>query len=694
MADLNLQEKTVIELRKIAKEMKVPLGAGISKQGIIDKLTMAMAERPAPMEDAPAAPDAQDVPAAQDAPDAQDAPAAQDAPDEQDAPAAPDAPAAQDAPAAPAFRQAYVAPQRFNSKPAYQAPAFNRPGTPRPAAADSPRTTTTRPVGFSPRFGPAAAPDAAAAHDEDSRSSRADGFRPASDRRASYGDSNRFQQRPAYEQPRPSYEQRPAYEQPRPSYEQRPAYEQPRSSYEQHPAYEQPRSSYEQRPAYEQPRSSYEQRPAYEQPRSSYEQRPAYEQPRSSFEQRAGYGAPRREAPTTDAAPFTSNNPSISELISSTDVPECCGVLELLPEGYGFLRSEGMIPTGKDVYVASAQIRRFGLRTGDRVCGKMRPQRDGDKYPALLVVNEINGCAPDMLPGRPAFDEMTPIYPTRRISLESAGEKQYADLRLMDLITPIGFGQRGLIQCAPHTGKNRLLVHLANAVHENHPDAEVMMLLFNETPEDVTVIREQVRCKVLASTFDMPPENHLKLADLVLEHAERLVEMKRDVILLVDSLTTLTKVSSTAAMQQGRVIPGMINPASLQKAKRLFGAARCLREGGSLTVIATMNTDNGSKVDDSIINEFRSAANMELVLDQTLARAGVYPPMALPLCGTRRAEAILTPTHIEGLKLLRSMLGSLPAGNAIQELKSMMEKAPTNEELLVRIKAWATSMQG
>ena len=203
-----------------------------------------------------------------------------------------------------------------------------------------------------------------------------------------------------------------------------------------------------------------------------------------------------------------------------------------------------------------------------------------------------------------------------------------------------------------------------------------------------------MKCPEAASTFDMTPENHLRLADMVLERAERLVEMKKDVVLLVDSLTTLIRVISTAAMQAGRAVPGMISPQSLQKAKRLFGAARCTREGGSLTVIATMNTDSGTKADDSVVNEFRGAANMELALDSALTRAGVQPPFELSRCGTRRAEAILTPEHQEGIKLLRGMLSRMPAENALRELTSMLEKAPTNEELLSRIKVWAESTKG
>ena len=353
-----------------------------------------------------------------------------------------------------------------------------------------------------------------------------------------------------------------------------------------------------------------------------------------------------------------------------------------------------MFATNKDVYLSATQIRRFGLRTGDKVTGKVRPIREGDKYPALLTVSQVNGGAPDEALNRPNFEAMTPIYPKVRINLERKDAPQLSDLRLMDLTTPIGFGQRGLIQCGPGTGKTRLLTRLANVITLNHPEAEVLMLLFNETPENVTLIRESVKCPVFASNFDTTPENHLRLADMMIERAQRLVEMKKDVVLLVDSLTALIRIAPTAAMQTGRVVPGMINPQSLQKAKRIFGAARCLREGGSLTVIATMNTDNGQKADDSVVNEFRGAANMELLLDQSLARAGMYPPFDLTRCGTRRAEAILTPAHAEGLKAIKGMLGRLPADAILKELLSMLEKAATNEDLLSRIQAWAQSMQG
>ena len=633
--DMNLNELTVLELRKVAKDMKVPLGAGISKQGIIDKLTMAMAEQ-----------------GTADAPAESPAPAAEEAVPE----AAPTKDETEED-AQPQFKQAYTAPARFNNKPSYQAPTYGRPAAPRgPAPMEAPRTQTTRPTGFQSRFGPAAqAPQAASA--------------PVHQVEPYYED-----EQPRQEAPRTSFgpARTAAPEQPR---YQRPQYEQPRQDYG--------------RPQYEQPRQDFG-RPQYDQPRQDYG-RPQYDQPRQDYGQRHSY--PPRQNYNTEPAPFTVNL-SASEIMQAAECPEITGVLEILPEGYGFLRSESMVATSRDVYVASAQIRRFGLRSGDKIMGKVRPQRDGDKYPALLVVSQVNGAAPEAAALRPNFDQLTPIYPTRRICLERKEGPQLNDLRLMDLVTPIGFGQRGLIQCGPGTGKARLLTRLANVITLNHPEAEVMLLLFNETPENVTLIRESVKCPVAASTFDMPPEAHLRLADMIIERAERLVEMKKDVVLLVDSLTTLIKVISTAAMQAGRAVPGMISPQSLQKAKRLFGAARCIREGGSLTVIATMNTDSGAKADDSVVNEFRGAANMELVLDSALARAGIQPPFELSRCGTKRADAILTPEHAEGLKLLRGMLSRMPAENALKELTSMLEKAATNEDLLSRIKAWAESMKG
>ena len=607
MSEQNLSAMTVIELRKLAKELHVPLSAGISKQGIVERLSAAMGHAPE---------------SAADAETAAEAPAETTAPAEEEKPAEPTP--------APGFRPAAPAP-RFNTRPAYQAPAYgNRSAAPRPPM-ETPRTQTTRPVGFTPRFGPAAqeppaAPAAPAAFEEERPA------RPASapERRPAYGDAPRFQQRPAYEP-------RPAQEAPvRPAYEQRPAYEP--------------------RPVQERP--AYEQRP-YQEQRLPQEPRPA-----------------------------------ANEMLTPAECPEGSGVLELHPDGYGFLRSQSLLPTAKDIFVAASQVRRFGLRPGDHIVGRIRPLRDGDKYAAMLYLTSINGASPDAIANRPSFDEMTAIYPTRRIRLLAPNGKTPDDLRLMDLLAPIGFGQRGLIVCPPGVGKRSLLAHLAMAICANHPQAQVTTLLFNETPENVTLLRDQVPCPVLASTFDMQPEHHLRLADLCIENAQRMAEMKKDVVLLVDSLTALSRIFTAAAMQQGRATPGSVSPGSLQKAKRLFGSARCLREGGSLTVIAVMNNDPASKVDEAIINDFRGAANMELTLDASLAQKGIKPAIDPIFSGTKRAEGLQTPAERDGLKLIRSALREVPPQKMIPELLSMLDKAGSGEDLLQRIQAWTDATRG
>lgn len=609
MSEQNLSAMTVIELRKLAKELHVTLSAGISKQGIIDRLNDAMGSADAgTAESSPA-----EVTVSEEKQETSEAVSPSETP-------------------VPSFRQAYTAP-RFNTKPAYQAPAYaSRAGAPRPPAAMEPqRTQITRPVGFTPRFGPAAQEPPTLPHEEE-RPLRAEAPRPAyqaPERRPAYTESPRFQPRPAYEQPaRPAYEAKPAYEQPaRPTYEPRPAQEAP--------------------------------------VRPSYDQRPAVPAPA----------------------------PAASEMLSPAECQDGSGILELHPDGYGFLRSEQMLPSTKDIYVAAAQVRRFSLRTGDQISGKVRPLRDGDKYAALLYVTSINGVTADQLATRPSFDDLTAIYPNRRINLETSGAEKQDDLRLVDLLAPIGFGQRALMQCPPATGKRRLMQRLANAISENHPDAVVMILLFNENPEDVTLLRDHVKCPVLATTFDMPPENHLRLADMAIEYAQRLAEMKRDVVILADSLTTLSRVCTTAAMQQGRQMPGMVGPASLQKAKRLFGAARCLREGGSLTVLAAMNADASNKVDEAITSEFRAAANMELVLDAATAAKGIYPPIDLTRTGTRRAELFVPRAQLESQKLIRSMVTELAPAAPVAELLSMLEKAPTNDDLFSRVRDWAAAMR-
>lgn len=384
--------------------------------------------------------------------------------------------------------------------------------------------------------------------------------------------------------------------------------------------------------------------------------------------------------------------PTLEELLASGDYEEGSGILELHPDGYGFLRASTFQPSTKDVYVSMAQIRRFGLRTGDLVKGKIRPQREGDKYAALLYISSINDVPEEEAFDRPAFDELTPVYPSKRISLESRDGKSFPDMRLLDLITPLGFGQRGLMLCPPNTGKTELMTHFAKVVSENYPEANLLMLLIDVNPEDVTLFREMVPCPVLASTFDQTPEAHLRLSEIVLERAMRLVEQKKDVVLLVDSLTRLAKIYTTAAAQQGRSLPGMVNPSSLFRAKRLFGAARACKEGGSLTVLAAMDISTGSKVDDSVVEEFKGTANMELTLDQNVARAGVSPALNLQQSYTKNADILLDDKQKEGLSLIRSLLGNTSSAVAIPQLESMMEKTDTNQALLLKMKDWFALM--
>lgn len=682
----DFSQLTVLELRKVAKAMGVQLGAGISKAGIVEKLDRARnakysdipavpmdftpipksddkqespvekAEVPAAVKDekpseSPAPANKQPVPSAAKpetaapagAAPAVAAPAGAASKPEAEKPAAPAQPASDARPAISGFRPAYQAPAtppRFGSKPAYQASSNsfgNRPA--RPQGNDFARPA--RPVNYT-RFGPAA--------QADSTNDRSyDAPRTASswaDRRPAYG-NDLSDRRPAYGTDAP--DRRPAY------------------------GTDAPRSAF----GTDAPRYS-----------RSYDAPSAFDSGRA---RQPGFNSPQRDVPS-DLQSMWAGSPS--DMLSPAECQDGSGILELHPDGYGFLRGASLTPSNRDIYVSMAQVRRFYLRTGDFVTGKVRPQRDGDKYSAMLYITEVNGCPADSVASRPAFDALTPCYPHEHITLEVEGSSnEFLDMRLIDLVAPIGFGQRGLIHCPPAVDKARLLSSIANAASICHPDAVVMTLLLGGTPEDATLYRDHTHGEVIASTFDQTPENHLRITDMVLERAERLVEMKKNVILLVDSLTYLSKVYTTAAVQQGRQTIGMVNPVSLQKAKKLFGAARCLREGGSLTIFAVMNIETGSRVDDSIAEDLKGTANMELVLDTAAARAGIYPPVNLLLSGTKRAELIASKEQLDGIKLIHEMLGSLRAVDMIPQLLSMLEKTTNNEDSLVRIKDWAALMK-
>lgn len=688
----DFSQLTVLELRKVAKAMGVQLGAGISKAGIVEKLDRARnakysdipavpmdftpipksddkqespvekAEVPAAVKDekpseSPAPANKQPVPSAakpETAAPAGAAPAGAASKPEAEKPAAPAQPASDARPAISGFRPAYQAPAtppRFGSKPAYQASSNsfgNRPA--RPQGNDFARPA--RPVNYT-RFGPAA--------QADSTNDRSyDAPRTASswaDRRPTYG-NDLPDRRSAYGSDVP--DRRPAYGSDLP--DRRPAY-----------GTDAPRSAF----GTDAPRYS-----------RSYDAPSAFDSGRA---RQPAFNSPQRDVPS-DLQSMWAGSPS--DMLSPAECQDGSGILELHPDGYGFLRGASLTPSNRDIYVSMAQVRRFYLRTGDFVTGKVRPQRDGDKYSAMLYITEVNGCPADSVASRPAFDALTPCYPHEHITLEvEGGSNEFLDMRLIDLVAPIGFGQRGLIHCPPAVDKAHLLSSIANAASICHPDAVVMTLLLGGTPEDATLYRDHTHGEVIASTFDQTPENHLRITDMVLERAERLVEMKKNVILLVDSLTYLSKVYTTAAVQQGRQTIGMVNPVSLQKAKKLFGAARCLREGGSLTIFAVMNIETGSRVDDSIAEDLKGTANMELVLDTAAARAGIYPPVNLLLSGTKRAELIASKEQLDGIKLIHEMLGSLRAVDMIPQLLSMLEKTTNNEDLLVRIKDWAALMK-
>lgn len=641
MSSLELSSMTVIELRKLAKEKHVRLGAGLSKDGIIQKLTAALAGESTEeateqvVEETPAA--APETEAKEPAAQEEETPAVQTAQQTSQ-----EAPAREERTASVHFKAAWHNPSpRYSAKPAYQAPAYSsRPAwqarsasAPRTAAnTDTVRMNTTRPTNYAPRFGP-------------------DAVDPA---------------------PAPSVQ--------RGTEEYRSFREQPRNF----GGFQENRSIYGERSWSEQQRSSFQEGGYVA---SSYgTNAPAGYGPRASYtSRRADTGYYNQELGTS--------NPAVPEMLAAGECGDGQGILEIHPDGYGFLRPENFLPSSKDIYVSMAQIRRFGLRTGDLVVGKTRPQREEDKYAAMLYITAVNGCVPDELGQRPAFEDLTPVYPSRRIDLESHKGKGSDAMRIADLIAPIGFGQRGLLLCPPDTGKTQILQDFANVITENYPQVTVLVLLIDECPEDVTLFREQVKCEVVASTFDQAPENHLRLADMVLERAQRLVEQKQDVVVVVDSLTRLAKAYTTTAAQQGRNMPGMVNPSSLFRAKKLFGTARCVKEGGSLTILGAMNVDNGSKVDDTVVEEFKGTANMELVLDQEVAKAGVSPAINLKKSGTKRADLLMTPAEMQGLQAIRSILSSTPSAAAIPHLLNMMNKASGNDELLAKIQEWVALME-
>lgn len=378
----------------------------------------------------------------------------------------------------------------------------------------------------------------------------------------------------------------------------------------------------------------------------------------------------------------------IPDLMQLQNAEPAKGMLEVLPDGYGFLRSETLTPGRNDIYVSVAQIRRFDLRTGDHVEGMARSRRESDKYAALLTVEKINGKEPDEKNSRPAFEQLVPIYPERRIVLESLENPGNMVIRLVDLIAPIGFGQRAMIVTPEGADGLSILRDVSCAIKRNDKDAEVLMLLIDIAPEDVTIIKESADAEVFASTFADTPETQTRVSENMLERAMRLVENGKNVVILLDSLTKLTRAYQAAQAQNGRPVSNTVTPAALVRPKRFFGAARNTRDGGSLTVVATIATGTGSRVDDIIFEEFKGTANMELTLCAPSRGDPIAPMIDLQRSGTKKDGMLLDERRKEGLRSIRQLMGSTTNGEAVVQLIDMMQKTKCNEDLLTKLQEW------
>lgn len=357
------------------------------------------------------------------------------------------------------------------------------------------------------------------------------------------------------------------------------------------------------------------------------------------------------------------------------------GVLEIMPEGYGFLRVKDYLPSDGDIYVSASQIRRFRLRTGDTVIGQVRSPKEGEKYRSLLYIEAINGLPPEEVArGRPRFEELTPVYPFQKLKMEHSPSDVTA--RMIDLITPIGKGQRGLVISPPKAGKTWMLKTIARGIMHNHPEVHLIVLLLDERPEEVTDMQRSVEGEVVASTFDKPPENHMRVADLALEKCKRMVEAKKDVVVLIDSLTRYSRASNLTVTPSGRSLSGGLDPAALYRPKRFFGAARKIEEGGSLTVMGTILVETGSRMDEMIYEEFKGTGNMDLFLERSLAERRIFPAIDIKRSSTRHEELLLSSEELKAVWHLRRILHALDTAEASMLLIDRLRNTKSNEEFL------------
>ena len=416
-------------------------------------------------------------------------------------------------------------------------------------------------------------------------------------------------------------------------------------------------------------------------------------QPRPQTEQMRPTDAPK-SAPegTTESAPQTSHRfdpeKASAEDIKRLDSGETrVGILEVMPDNFGFIRCDNYLPGDNDVYVSPSQIRKYGLKTGDIVCGNTKIRMQNEKFSALLYIKNVNGLPAEVIAKRKRFEDLTPIFPNERIHLETPGCS--LSMRMVDLISPIGKGQRGMIVSQPKTGKTTLLKQIAKAITKNHPDMNMIILLIDERPEEVMDIKESIegdKVEVIYSTFDELPENHKRVSEMVIERAKRLVEQKQDVVILLDSITRLARAYNLTVAPSGRTLSGGLDPAALHMPKKFFGAARNMREGGSLTILATALVDTGSRMDDVVFEEFKGTGNMELQLDRNLSERRVFPAIDLPRSSTRRDDLLLTPEEQEATSLMRRLFNGAKAEESIENIMRTFQSTKNNAEFVQMIK--------
>ena len=369
--------------------------------------------------------------------------------------------------------------------------------------------------------------------------------------------------------------------------------------------------------------------------------------------------------------------------ITNSDDKIAEGILEVLPDGYGFLRGDNYLSTPDDVYISPIQIRRFRLDTGDHIKGISRMAKEGERFPSLIFVGEVNGESPEMAYRRKKFDDLTPIYPTERIRLET-DSKEYA-MRIIDLISPIGKGQRGMIVAPPKVGKTTLIKKFANSITKNNPEIELIVLLIDERPEEVTDMKRSINGEVIYSTFDELPEHHVKVAEMVIERSKRLVEQGKDVVILLDSITRLARAYNLVIPSSGRTLSGGLDPNALHKPKKFFGAARNIENGGSLTILASALIETGSRMDDVIFEEFKGTGNMEVHLDRKLSEKRIFPAIDINKSGTRREDLLLNTKEMETVYALRKALNNLPVADVTENIISQMVATKSNTEFLEKI---------